>query len=371
MTLFSLAIRGRVFSAANLTAPVELPHATDNERNALAFCAEWLSAAERFVVNTSGSTGAPKAIALSRTQMQASARATADALGLRAGMRTLVCLPVHAIAGRMMLVRAMELGLATTLVEPASNPLASLPAHSTFDFAAFVPLQMQTLLAGPERAQIDAMHAVLVGGAPVSAALAEAIALLQAAVYHTYGMTETATHIALRRLSGPGRSDAFAPLPGVELRLDARGCLALRGPMTNDDWVQTNDLVQLRPDGTFLWLGRADLVINSGGIKVHVEPLEARLEALLPALLGSAWDGRRYAVVGLPDAHLGEAVALILEGEPLPESTARALLAGLRGHLGPYETPRTLQNVAHFVETSTGKIDRAATRALFPAAPTQ
>lgn len=218
-----------------------------NQRAALAFCQRWLSGAAEFVVHTSGSTGAPKPIALHRTQMQASARATAKALGLRAGMRALICLPVRTIAGQMMLARALELGLTMTLVEPAADPLASLPPDAAFDFSAVVPLQLQTLLDGPAsyRTRLDRMTAILVGGAPISAALEQQVQAIAAPLYHTYGMTESATHIALRRLNGPDASPWFHPLPGVELAVDARNCLRIKAPMTLDHWLQTNDLVAL------------------------------------------------------------------------------------------------------------------------------
>ncbi len=363
MTNATLTIRDHHFDTAALATSAALPNASANEQAALDFCCEWLSPAQSFMVDTSGSTGVPKSIALSRTQMCASVHATAAALELLSGMRSLVCLPVHAIAGRMMLVRGLELGLAMTLVEPAANPLAALPADAAIDFAAFVPLQLETLLAGPERARVDAMHAVLVGGGPINRALAEAIAPLHAPIYHTYGMTETATHVALRRLSGPAGSNTFIPLPGVALRLDARGSLAIQGPMTEGGWVQTNDLVNLHNDGSFVWLGRLDNVVNTGGIKVHIEPLEAVLETLLPELLGGAWDGRRFAIAAQPDARLGQMVVLLLEGASWPDDVQGTLLRALRERLGPYEAPRVLHYADRFAETSTGKIDRAATLA--------
>ena len=360
----TLTIRDRIYSADALAAGLQLDNITENERAALDFCRSWLGGQELFTLHTSGSTGAPKPITLSRAQMTASAHATATALDLRAGMHALICLPARYIAGRMMLVRGLVLEMAMTLVEPAANPLAGLRADGSFDFAAFVPLQMETLLAGPERTRVNALHAVLVGGGPVHARLAAAIAPLRAAVYHTYGMTETATHVALRRLSGPARSDFFTPLPGVALRLDARGCLAICGPMTAGAWVQTNDLAELCDDGSFLWLGRVDNVVNSGGVKVAIEPLEARLETLLPAALGAAWDGRRFIVVGLPDARLGERVTLVLEGAPIVPAVGETLLAALRARLEPYEAPRALLYVPCFAETTSRKIDRAATLAL-------
>jgi O-succinylbenzoic acid--CoA ligase len=332
---------------------------------ALAFCRAWAEGAQHFTLTTSGSTGTPKPISLTREQMEASARATASALDLRQGMRSLICLPTAFVAGRMMLVRGLVLGLEMTLVPPTSDPLGEGSAGQGFDFAAFVPLQMQTMLDGPadRRMRLNAMHAILVGGAPLSPALEAAIATLEAPVFHTYGMTETATHIALRRLTGPGARAHFVPLPGVETALDDRGCLALRGPMTNGVWVQTNDLVERAGDGGFRWLGRFDLVVNSGGVKVPVEPLEEELGLLLPTLGGAPWVGRRFLVAGLPDERLGEQLVLVVEAPADALCDEESLLASLRERLGRFRSPRRLLATPHFAQTPTGKIDRAATLA--------
>ncbi len=385
----SLAIGAQTYGLTDLLAwhddHVSL---SNNERTALDFCQRWLRGDAEFVVRTSGSTGAPKPISLRREQMQASARATAQALGLRAGMRALVCLPVRYIAGQMMLARGLELGLAMTLVEPASDPLASLPTDAFFDFTAVVPLQLQALLDGPAsyRARLNQMQAILVGGAPVSAALEARVQAVAAPVYHTYGMTETATHIALRRLNGPNASPSFHPLPGVELAVDDRNCLRIKAPMTLNQWLQTNDLVELAPatchlqpatchlppatcnlqpatfdlpPATFRWLGRYDNVINSGGVKVQVEAVETAVER---AWLALGLAERRFFVAGLPDERLGEAVTLVVEGEPLPAAQEAALAAALAQVLPAYHVPRQVIYTPSFVETATGKIDRRASR---------
>ena len=375
----SLAVGDQRYSAAALAAgPGDDPARSAHVAAALDFCRRWLAGQEEFTVHTSGSTGAPKPITLRREQMAASAAATGQALGLRPGMAALVCLPVRYIAGQMMLVRGLELGLAMTLVEPSGDPLASLPAAARFDFTAVVPLQLQTLLAGPPgyRARLSGMTAILVGGAPVSAALEQQLASLAAPVWHTYGMTETATHIALRRLNGPDASPWFHPLPGVEIDVDPRGCLRLRGPMTLGQWLQTNDLIELpstnadplpphRSPSTvhgspFRWLGRWDNVINSGGVKVQVERVEAAVER---AWLALGLAERRCFVAGTPDARLGEAVTLIIEGTPLAAATQEALLAELTARVQRFERPRRVRYLLALAETASGKIDRAASLA--------
>ncbi len=357
-------------AGAALYTPTDLlnPPPSDTDpllADAWAFCRAWLRGEERFELQTSGSTGAPKPVELTRRQMEASARATAAALRLQPGDRSLACLPTRFIAGRMMLVRGLVLGLQSTLVAPAADPLADLPPHAAFDFTALVPLQLQTLLEGPpdRLARLNVARAILVGGAPVSAKLAQDLQAVGAPIYHTYGMTETATHVALRRLNGAQPEECFTLLPGVQARLDARGCLALRGPMIEDGWLQTNDLVELESDGRFRWLGRADLVVNTGGVKVAVEPLEEELAQLLPELGGTWWMGRRSFVGGLPDARLGQLLVLVVEDEAVAEADAETLLAALRERLGPYRAPRRLLTAPHFALTPTGKLDRPATLA--------
>ncbi len=371
MTTASLTINVQTHSPTDLLAwQSDSDSLSDNQRAALDFCQRWLSGAQEFVVHTSGSTGAPKPISLRREQMIASARATGEALRLAAGMSALVCLPVRYIAGQMMLARGLVLGLAMTLVEPASDPLVSLPVDAAFDFTAVVPLQLQTLLDGPPGYQerLNGMHAILVGGATISAALEQRVQALTAPVYHTYGMTESATHVALRRLNGPQASPSFHPLPGVAIDSDGRGCLRVKGPMTLDRWLQTNDLVELAganlqpatsnlQPGTFRWLGRYDNVINSGGVKVQVEAVEAAVDQ---AWLALGLAERRRFVAGLPDERLGQAVTLVIEGEPLGGDEERTLLAETRRRLDPFVQPRRVLYRAQLSETPTGKIDRRA-----------
>ena len=367
----TLTIGPRTYTGNDLrTLPADITTLgdTDNERSALAFCRDWLAGVEQFVISTSGSTGDPKPIVLRREQMLASALATGEALDLLAGMSALVCLPVRYIAGQMMLVRGLVLGLSITVVEPASDPLSNLAIDTQFDFTALVPLQLQTLLDGPRtyHERLNAMHTILVGGAPVNAALEERIQTLSAPVYHTYGMTETATHIALRRLNSPNASTDFHPLPGVEIDIDPRGCLRIKAPMTLNQWLQTNDLVKLSapqppapspqsPPPTFRWLGRWDNVVNTGGVKVQIEKVEAAVGSIWRAL-GLA--ERRYFVAGLPDKRLGEAVTLVIEGEPMDAGDQTTLQSALAANLDLYEAPRRVIYIPTFATTDTGKIDR-------------
>jgi O-succinylbenzoic acid--CoA ligase len=362
----SLTVDGRTYSTRELVSyPASAYQSTgDNTATALEFCRDWLRGDSHFSLATSGTTGAPKPILLTRSQMEASARATAAALGLRDGMTSLVSLPTRYVAGRMMLVRGLVLGLQMTLVEPSANPMRDLLESTHVDFAAFVPLQMATMLDDQAATHhLQRMQAILVGGAPISHHLASRLSRLNSPVYHTYGMTETATHVALRRMSGPSRERTFRPLPGVQLRLDTRGCLAVLGPMTNNEWVQTNDLALLEADGSFEWSGRVDRVINSGGVKVQPETVERSVEEQLAALELPSWRARRFFVTGLPDPRLGQRVTLVVEGDPSFPIEERQLLVNLRERLGPIEAPRQILYIRRFVETSSAKVDEIATLA--------
>jgi o-succinylbenzoate---CoA ligase len=268
----------------------------------------------------------------------------------------------------MMLVRGFELGLHLTVIDPVSRPLAPLAPAEHFDFTAMVPLQFHETLHGSlhERTILDGMKAVLIGGAPVSLALEEQLQRVQAPLYHTYGMTETVSHIALRRLNGPQRSDRFVPFAGVRLGVDARGCLTITSALTCGETLCTNDLIEFQTDGSFRWLGRIDNVINSGGVKVHMEQVERALEAYLLHYQGGVYAGRRFFVGPLPHPRLGQAVVAVIEGEPYGNAPATAstfasaLRSSLQPALTPYEIPRQVFFVSQLLETRTGKIDRSA-----------
>lgn len=356
--------------------PSQWPDAqTPYEDHALNVCRAWLSGQTEFTLHTSGSTGTPKPIQLTRAQMQASAHLTGQTLGLRAGDAALVCLNVHYVAGIMMLVRGLELSLPMTILEPTSNPLTSFdPAIARFAFTALVPLQLQTILTEtPDKLPIlNGMKAILVGGAATSPALEKALQVVTAPVYATYGMTETVSHIALRRLNGPRKSDLFTALNGVALGTDERDCLHITSAATNFERIQTNDVADLLDHTHFRLLGRADRIINSGGVKVQPERVEQLIQTTLARLLPEkAGALPRLFVAGLPDERLGARVVLVVEqgrsGSPAEgrvgwsEGVWDRVREAVREQLGAYAVPKDMIWVEPFVETATGKIDQKAT----------
>ncbi|UOR07563.1 AMP-binding protein [Hymenobacter aerilatus] len=355
----SLLLNGRTFRYADIqqypaNSPTEL---NGYEARVLDFCRQWLNGALEFELQTSGSTGQPQPVRMTRRQLTASAARTGDYFDLGPDTPLLACLNCEFVGGLMMLVRGFERHMHITIVEPQADPLVLLPANASIAFASFVPLQLRTLLETGRAEQLNQMKLILVGGAPTDAALTQQIAQLTVPVYLTYGMTETASHIALRHLNGPEASPYYRVLPGIHVEQDERGCLAIRADVTNDQLIVTNDQVRLLDQHTFEWLGRADFVINSGGVKVQAEKVELVLEVALAELEVS----RRAFVTGLPDERLGEQVTAVLEGHPLLPAQQDQLIGLLEERLSKYERPRRLLFVPQFQTTASGKLDRRKT----------
>ncbi|GEO06909.1 O-succinylbenzoic acid--CoA ligase [Adhaeribacter aerolatus] len=329
------------------------------EAKVLEFCRNWLNGQQEFVVHTSGSTGPPKNITLTRTQMEASARRTIAFLQLQAGDRVLVSLNVEAISGMMMVVRGLVADLHLTIIEPIGNPLAFSKPEQPFDFISLVPYQLQTIISeSPAKKLIlDMAKAILVGGAPVTSELAEAVKTVKAPVYHSYGMTETVSHIALRRLNGPEPELFYKAFPDIKLSLDERGCLTIKGDITNNQTIVTNDLVTLHDAHTFEWLGRADNTINTGGYKVQLEKVEVALAQILIKLN----IGCRSFVTAVPEVKLGSKLVAVLEGKTLPEEIENNIKKELAHFLHKYELPKQYLYTKNFKSTASGKTDKAAT----------
>ena len=321
------------------------------------FAWQWEHGYDSFSVTTSGSTGPPKTMAVSRQQMLISVGLTQQALHLTKQQTALLCLNADFIGGKMMLARGLHLGMDMVWVPPAANPLVDLPKSP--DFVAMVPLQLQTALDDTPRL-LSGIHAILVGGAPVSMALEEAIRnQVTSPVYSTYGMTETLSHVALRRLNGPEASPDFRVLGDTRIGTDERGCLTIRGTITQQRLIVTNDLVEIIDPHRFRWQGRYDWVINSGGVKVSPETVEREVERILP----SAGASPRFFVTGFPDERLGERVVLVMESAPASEAAQQRLLQAIAQAVPPYHAPKETHYIRTFRETLSGKIDRRATMA--------
>ena len=251
------------------------------------FLSEWNNNSLFVHVQTSGSTGVPKPMLAEKRRMLASARITNDFLGLCEGDVALLCMSLDYIAGKMMVVRSMERGLKLFTVEPSGHPLnhcQSAIDDCKIDFAAMVPMQVYNTLQVPEeRERLMGIRHLIIGGGAIDDALGAELKNFPNAVWSTYGMTETLSHIALRRLSGPEASDWYIPFPSVKVSLSEDGCLFIDAPEVCPECLVTNDIAEISTQG-FRILGRKDNVICSGGIKIQIEEVESRLRPFFRTL---------------------------------------------------------------------------------------
>lgn len=329
------------------------------DEDALVFCQDWLNGRQTFLLQTSGSTGSPKTIRVRRAQMESSAEATGNFFRIKPAQHLLCCLNTAFIAGKMMLVRGMEWDSDLHLVTPSSSPFLSFGQDRHFDFAALVPFQLETSLEdGSTRNLLFRVRNLVIGGAPVSPFLRDRVAEIPGQIFQTYGMTETVSHVALADLKEKGPL-VYQALPGVSLRQTEDGRLEIAAPMTDKQWVLTTDLVQMVPPNGFIWKGRSDYIINSGGIKIQPEELEAQISGELQQF----FPGRSYLLGGKPDQKMGQKLVLLIEG-PAAQTTGE-LLDALKKVLPAFHGPREIHFLEQFSQTPSGKINRKETLNFF------
>lgn len=314
------------------------------------FKARWFNNSPILTVHTSGSTGKPRPLCVEKARMSASAKVTIEALGLQEGNTALLAMPLRFIAGQMVMVRSFIGHLQLIPIAPSSHPYATL--HEVPDFAALTPMQVYESMKVPhERSLLRRTLCLIIGGGAISPELERELRTFPHSVYSTYGMTETLSHIALRRINGLMASDAYQPLQGVTVSITKRGTLCIDAPSICPKRLVTNDIADILPNGTFRILGRRDNVICSGGIKLQIEEIEKKLEALpVP-----------YQITWAEDARLGETVALLYEAEDNLKEQLNRLCHQL---LTPYEIPHYYFRVQALPQTETGKPARAEARLL-------
>lgn len=315
-----------------------------------AFLLQWFDNDAQIKVHTSGSTGKPKELIVRKEQMMQSARLTADFLKLKQGDKALLCMSINYIAGKMMVVRALVAGLDLYLVPSCGHPFANI--SQTFRFVAMVPLQVYNTLQIPvEKARLKQTDILIIGGGAIDATLSQELATFPNSVYSTYGMTETLSHIALRKLNGSDASAHYIPFSSVKLSLSTEQTLTIDAPLVCDDHLQTNDIATIHPDGSFTIIGRRDNTINSGGVKIQIEEVEEKLKSLIDV---------PFAITSQPHPKFGEIVVLLIEHC----SNSDLLALEMAIILSPYQQPKHVFVVKAIPLTQSGKINRAATRQL-------
>ncbi|NBC82476.1 MAG: AMP-binding protein [Bacteroidetes bacterium] len=325
---------------------VYAPSVPDWEKDVYRFIGELIDKKPYITAYSSGTTGAPKLIKLSKQALINSAKRTEKYFHLQPGDHALLCLPARFIAGKMMIVRAFVTGLNLWLSWPTASPLKNIT--QSIDFAALTPHQLTQSLADMNLDK-PIIKKIIIGGAPVNHNLFGKIQQLPSGVFETYGMTETCSHIAIKSLNGPDVSDWFQLLDGFEIDQDDRKCLTIHFTQDTDQKsIQTNDLVDIR-NRSFKWIGRFDNIINSGGIKHSPELIEQKLI-----------DSIQYpfAISAMNDNNLGEKLILVIE-MPKPNNSALVTINNLLiNRLGHLERPKEIAVMDSFPRTDSGKLKR-------------
>ena len=336
------------------------------------FLSEWNNDSDRVLVHTSGSTGKPKPMMVEKKRMLNSARITCDFLGLKPGDSALLCMSLDYIAGKMVVVRSIERHLHLISVSPSGHPLKDInlkdangkDVNGEITFAAMVPMQVYNTLQVPEeRERLTHIRHLIIGGGAIDASLEKELRSLPGniAIWSTYGMTETLSHIALRRINGAEASEWYQPFDSVKISQTDEGCLVIDAPLVCAETLVTNDIVEIEPyiynkveKLRFRIKGRKDNVICSGGIKIQIEEVEALLKPHLE---------KPFMIAKKKDEKFGEIAVLLTEDEDLKkvEATIRRLLSDEKSsdHKShKYWIPREFRYVEHLPLTETGKPKR-------------
>lgn len=341
------------------------------------FLSEWNNDSDRVLVHTSGSTGKPKPMMVEKKRMLNSARITCDFLGLKPGDSALLCMSLDYIAGKMVVVRSIERQLHLISVSPSGHPLKDIDlkdangkdVNGEITFAAMVPMQVYNTLQVPEeRERLTHIRHLIIGGGAIDASLEKELQALPGniAIWSTYGMTETLSHIALRRINGAEASEWYQPFDSVKISQTEEGCLVIDAPLVCAETLLTNDIVEIEPyiynkveKTRFRIKGRKDNVICSGGIKIQIEEVEALLKPHLE---------KPFMLAKKKDEKFGEIAVLLTEDEDLKkvEATIRRLLSGKSDDSNKsseskshkYWIPREFRYVEHLPLTETGKPKR-------------
>ncbi len=344
----SLILNGRFFEEQEL-----IIHCNEQLKNPIpqwqkdnyAFILEWLNSSDIVIAKTSGSTGTPKKITLQKQSMIYSAIATGRFFNWQKGMSALLCLSPNFIAGKMMIVRAFVWQLNLITVEPNGRPLEYIT--NNIDFVAMIPLQVNNAIRNNH--YIEKINNLLIGGGAVDKQLQEQLQNLKCNCFLGYGMTETVSHVAIRALNGKQQSEIYTAMENVTFSIDKRDCLCIDAPKIVSDILVTNDMVELIDKYHFKWCGRFDNVVNSGGIKLFPEQIEAKIAAVLDI---------PFYLVGIPDSHLGEKLVMYVEQSKHKKIKKEVIKEKIRPILTIYEIPREIIFIEKITHTLTGKIKR-------------
>lgn len=318
--------------------------------NLIKFITEWINNQPFYEFKTSGSTGKPKTINVKRSQISSSVMMTKKALGLQSQDTVLICLNPEYIATIMMVARCLILDMNIVFIKTKSNPFKDFQDNIKIDFASFVPFQIENIINNNQLDRLENIKNILIGGVAISRQLREKLKTMNTNIYQSYGMTETVSHIALMNLH---TETNFQVLEGIEIKKDERDCIAIKGNVTDNKWIQTNDIIDLINPKEFKWLGRFDNVINSGGIKIFIEELESFTHEVLQQYNFK----NSFFFYGIKDDKLGEKICLVFEIRKPAKELLDILENRIISNFSKYHLPKKIHAIKSFKRTS-GKIMR-------------
>ncbi|MEA3496732.1 MAG: AMP-binding protein [Bacteroidota bacterium] len=319
--------------------------------------ADWNSGRKKFKLKTSGSTAKAKIIFFTKEQLIISAKQTIETFKISKSDTLFLCLPVDHSAGFMMVIRALVCKANLLVLKPSKNPLKEISLNQKIDFFAFIPQQFSSLiLETPEKIKIlNKSRAVIIGGERISKEIIAQAKEIQAPVFHTYGMTETLTHVALKRLNGKNPDKYFHLLKNIKAETDNKNRLILQTPLYPSKKLYTNDIVNLNKDQSFEWLTRADNIINSSGFKINPDELAIKIENQISEIFKNT----TYFFFSIPDKIVGEKLMLAIESSNSEKK--EMILKLLTKKLKRYEIPKEIIFIDNFVYSSLGKINKIKT----------
>lgn len=314
------------------------------------FIEQWKEESPYIEAQTSGSTGKPKTIRLNKSDLILSARATNEFFGLKEGARFVCPMDFKYIGAKMMAIRSIVAKGELVAVEPSNDIMFEGDA----DLLAIVPSQADCLIKNKDL--WPRVKNLIIGGAPLDKKREEELLKTGIKAYSTYGMTETGSHVALAPLG----TEIYEGLPGIKFSADERGCLIIDMPERIQKRFVTNDIVEMDTENKFRWKGRYDNVINSSGIKISPEILDAKLSEVLSEM---KIQFSSVLTLGVPSEKWGEAAVCVIETDDnIGPDTLNEIREKLKLKTGSRRyCPKTV--ITHAIaKTASGKPDRKTTR---------
>lgn len=318
----------------------------------------WHNGVTDLKVETSGTTGFPKTMHFTREAAMASARASLHSVPIQPGHQVLLAMDLRYVGAKMLVIRSLISGASLTVVPPSSNPFFERDL-GIFNYSAFVPFQISQILndqVSTER--LEKLETILIGGGDLQPRDEEILLNLKPEFIHTYGMSETLSHVAIRRLKA--RSNFFTMLEGYSFEIESEGRLSITTPFIKEK-IRTNDLAERISDKNFHWLGRADLMINSGGIKLFPDQIESKVRKVVQEIPGV----EDFILTGMADPKFGEKMIMLMQCKQNLKPEKQAILEQIRTLVGRYEAPKEIHFIDSLERNENGKIDRAKTTMLF------